>query len=263
MDAGSCPVDAFRFNASAAAQWVNHEWSNAQLEGEDIGTLCVGLGLLLASALVLLKGEALVKPVFFLTGAVCVLVPAFAAVSAILDGAGLSAGLDCTLLIVLPLGFAVVAGLLNVWFLHLAFVMLGLVGGGTFGYCMYVLVLHTIPSPVLANGYTLVFCAAVLCCALAGALCSYKLQHGVLMAATAVLGAVGVTVALDLVVLGRVDRRFLWLLDARSASEHLSSAFVFGPIVGAAVLAVSGFLFQRDQKMRRRLRAYQMPLIQE
>ena len=51
----SCPVAAFRFNQSAAEAWFTHEWSNAALESEDIGTIVIGILLLAASVLVLLK----------------------------------------------------------------------------------------------------------------------------------------------------------------------------------------------------------------
>ena len=51
----SCPVAAFRFNQSAAEAWFTHEWSNAALESEDIGTIVIGILLLAASVVVLLK----------------------------------------------------------------------------------------------------------------------------------------------------------------------------------------------------------------
>ena len=53
---------------------------------------------------------------------------------------------------------SVASGFLMVCFLSLAFVVLGLVSGGALGYYMYVLFLHYISSPVLINGYTIVFC---------------------------------------------------------------------------------------------------------
>jgi hypothetical protein len=260
----SCPVASFRFNTSAAVAWAEHEWSNAQTTSEDIGTIVIGVALLCASALVLFKGDLLVKPVFFLSGAVMVGVPSFAAVSALLDSTStISPAVECALLIALPLAFAVVAGLLNVWMISLAFCSVGLVSGGVVGYYLYVLFLHTIPSPVLTTGYTLSFCLSVLICAIAGAIALLKFKHSILMLATAAVGAVGVVVGLDLLMLGRIDRRFLYLLDARSASEHLSSPFVFGPIIGAALLAVGGFAFQRKQRQKRRVRDYMAPLISQ
>ena len=86
-------------------------------------------------------------------------------------------------------------------------------------------------------------------------------KHALIMVATSAAGAIGVVVALDLVLLGRVDRRFLWLLDARSASQHLGSPFVFGPLIVAVLLALGGFAFQRKEKEKRRLHAYAQPLI--
>ena len=108
----SCPVAAFRFNQSAAEAWFTHEWSNAALESEDIGTIVIGILLLVASAVVLLWGEALVKPVFFLVGGVGALVPAFAAVDAILAALNVSPTLDCVLLIAIPIAIAIAAGVL-------------------------------------------------------------------------------------------------------------------------------------------------------
>lgn len=261
MNSSSCPVAAFRFNQSAAEAWFTHEWSNAALESEDIGTIVIGILLLAASVVVLLKGESLVKPTFFLVGSVGALIPAFAAVDAILAALSLSPALDCTLLIAIPIAIAIAAGFLMVCFLTLAFVVLGLVSGGALGYYMYVLFLHYISSPVLVNGYTVVFALSVGISGLVGGILSYKLKHGILILATSVVGAVGSIVALDFLVLGRIDRNFLWLIDARSAAEHLSSPFVFGPIVACAFIAAGGFFFQRHQKEKRRFRAYTQPLI--
>merc|ERR1712070_40992 len=207
-------------------------------------------------------GDVLVKPVFFLSGAVTAGVPAFAATSALLDSVTtISPGAQCALLIALPLALAVVAGLLSVWMLRLAFFSVGLVSGGAIGYYLYVLVLHTIPSPELMAGYSLCFVLAVVLGALAGAIALLKFKHAILMVATSCVGAVGVVVALDLLALSRIDRRFLYLLDARSASEHLSSPFVYGPVIGAALLAIAGFAFQRKQKQKRQVREYMAPLI--
>lgn len=258
-----CPLSAFRFNSSAAEAWVEHQWSNAQWEGEDVGTIIVGATLLCASLLVLLKGDVLTKPVFFLSGFTAAAVPSFAATDAMLVALpwSLSPATDCTLLVVLPLIFAVAAGLLNLWLLSLAFFTVGLISGGATGYYLYVLFLHTIPSPVVANGYTLCFCLTVLISGLVGGLAVLKAKHELLMLATSAAGAVGAIVGLDLVLLGRVDRRFLWLLDARTASTHLASPFVFGPVVVAVLLAVAGFTYQHKQRERRRLHAYAQPLI--
>jgi len=162
---GSCPVAAFRFNSTAAEAWVTHEWSNAQLEGEDVGTIIVGAVLLAASLLFLFKGEAMLKTIMFISGAVAAGVPAFAATDAILMALPwtLSTATDCTVLVVLPLILAVSCGLLSIKFLEAAFFVLGLVSGGATGWYLYVLVLHAIPSPVVANGYTLVFACPCSC----------------------------------------------------------------------------------------------------
>lgn len=50
------------------------------------------------------------------------------------------------------------------------------------------------------------------------------------------------------------DERFTWLLDPGSIdSAYLSSAFVIGPAIGMAVLAVGGYFYQsmRSNKAER------------
>tara|TARA_B110001452_G_scaffold238623_1_gene219235 strand:+ start:187 stop:1302 length:1116 start_codon:yes stop_codon:yes gene_type:complete len=233
-----CPVAAFsqRVNSTAIEQWVDEQWNGGTFGGEDVGPIVIGATLLVCSLIFLFAGDRLVRPVLFLTGFAAALVPSFAAIDAILSAipaSVLSPSADCALLIVLPLLFAVGAGMLNVCFLSLAFFTLGGVSGAAFGYYLYVLVLHTIPSPVIVDGYTVVFCLAVVISALVGALAMLKAKHTLLMCATAVAGAIGAVVGLDMLVLGRIDRRFLYLLDARTASEHIGSPFVFGPIICA------------------------------
>lgn len=236
-----CPVAAFSqraldMNSSAIEQWVEEQWHGGTFGGEDFGPIIVGATLLVCSLIFLFAGDRLVKPVLFLTGFAAGLVPSFAAIDAILSAmpaSVLTPSADCALLIVLPLLFAVGAGMLNVCFLSLAFFTLGGVSGAAFGYYLYVLVLHTIPSPVIIDGYTVVFCLAVVISALVGALAMLKAKHTLLMLATAIAGAIGAVVGLDMLLLGRIDRRFLYLLDARTASEHIGSPFVFGPIICA------------------------------
>jgi len=264
-----CPVAAFsqralNMNSTAIEQWVDEQWNGGSFGGEDVGPIIIGATLLVSSLIFLFAGDRLVRPVLFLTGFAAALVPSFAAIDAILSAipaSVLTPSADCALLIVLPLLFAVGAGMLNVCFLSLAFFTLGGVSGAAFGYYLYVLVLHTIPSPVIVDGYTVVFCLAVVISALVGALAMLKAKHTLLMLATAVAGAIGAVVGLDMLVLGRIDRRFLYLLDARTASEHIGSPFVFGPIIFAALLAIGGFHHQRKQKDKKRQHAMAQPLI--
>ena len=134
--------------------------------------------------------------------------------------------------------------------------MLGAASGAAGGYYLYALVLHTIPTgdvPPL-GGHTWVFWLSVLLSSVVAAALAVKFKHFILATATAGLGAVGALVATTMLLLSHIDPKFLWLLDASEANDHLGSPYVYGPLIATALVALLGFAYQRRAERKKRER---------
>lgn len=89
-----------------------------------------------------------------------------------------------------------------------------------------------------------------------------KMENKLLMLATAAVGAVLAVPAIAVLALGRIDTRFLWVLDTSEVNAHLSSPFVWSQMCEAVLLLFTGYAVQRHSDLKsRRMATYQQPLI--
>lgn len=259
----SCPAAIFRgLNVTTTEQWALQYFESTF----SVNAVKIALAafVLLASLAFLFRGARMVKPICFISGFATCTAAVYAAVDAAVTAApSLSATASCWLLSVLPLVAGLAGGFLAFRMFSLAFLFLGLAGGASFGYWLYAIVLHVAETGVTIGSYDLTFWLCLLIGSLVGAIALLKMEYNLLVVATAAAGAVGLLPAMTVLFLARIDPRFLWVLDASAANAHLSSPFVYGPLLGAATAFVVGVYMQRREKRERDAREYHMhvPLI--
>ena len=249
-----CFLDAFiGVNATDVEQWAESFYADV---GAAVPKVALTSALLVASLIALFFGARLVKPVLFVSTFGVALVACFYATVAVVRTTTMDATASCWVEGLVPLVVALLAAFFVVNMLTLAFACLGAASGAAGGYYLYALVLHTIPTgdvPPL-GGHTWVFWLSVLLSSVVAAALAVKFKHFILATATAGLGAVGALVATTMLLLSHIDPKFLWLLDASEANDHLGSPYVYGPLVATALVALLGFAYQRRAERKKRER---------
>jgi len=256
-----CPV------LSPLLPYINdaEQWSHDQIyyhpADVTINTL-VAVVLLVASLALLFFGRKLIYTTFFVSGFIVALVATAYLVNLVLSATHPSTTLSCVLLIGLPLLCGLLGGYGAVKWFKRAFVLVGLAAGGAGGYWCY-LVLHTagwsVGTQLWHNDLSFYIClvgGAVL-----GAVAMVYMREVLLIVATSVTGAVGLVPALAVLALGRINPRFLWILNASGDDRHRKGPYVFGQVVAALVYFALGVLVQRAQQRREQRSSLRQSLI--
>lgn len=259
----SCPAAVFAsFNATTTEEWaLQYFESNFGVQAVKIA---LAAALLVASLAFLVRGAKLMKPICFVSAFATCTVATYAAVTAAVAALPqLGETASCWVLMVLPLVAGLAGGLLALRLLTLAFAFVGLACGLSLGYWLYSIALYNAVLGVAVGGYDLTFWICLGVGGLVGMVALLKAEYSLLIVATSLAGAVGLLPALTVLVLARIDPRFLWVLDATAGNVQLHSPFVYGPLIGAALAFVLGVVVQRREKRERDEREYHMhqPLI--
>jgi len=239
-------------NVSLLADDASHELRSFDALGWPASLFATML--FLVSAALLLSGRAMLSCASFVAGFLVGLIVSYYMLAAIMDAADASSSpstspqVACVIGAAVPLACALACGALAVHLLTLAFACVGLVTGAAAGLNSYVLCFHAFSLGVEIGSRDLVFWLCVFVGALVGAVSAVRAKSAVLSLATAVLGAVGLVAAIDVLALQRMDKRFLWLFQA--AQEHSSSPFVYGPALATVAIAIGGFEWQRMQQTK-------------
>jgi len=214
-----------------------------------LSTVCAAATVII-SIMLLLFGSKLVKLVGFMSGAALSLIVSGAGMHAIMSEVGVGEEAKCWVSMLVPLACALVGGIFTLLLLDLAFACIGALAGGSAGYGIFVLCLHFASTGVTLYHHDVTFWASLLIGSLIGAVVMVKAKTAILSLATSAAGGVGCAGGLVLLVLQRIDGRFLWFLDPSTRNTHLASPFVFGPTIAAALLAAGGYAFQRHRSRR-------------
>lgn len=246
----SCPITPLlpyllHFNQTAATEW-------AQQEAQAVGSgLPVAIILTVGSVLLLLAGERLTKLALFLGGAVVTFVVSLFVANAALSAASASPTAGCVTLIAVPVVLGLLGGMLMLKFLTLAFALLGFASGAAAGQALYILVLHRVSTGVVVLDHDLFYFIVLFALAIPGSIILAKYKETLMVLATAALGAVGLVPGLAMLVLCRIDSRFLWVTDPTDANEHRASPFVYGQVLAILLYFPLGVVVQRRLKRKK------------
>ena len=87
--------------------------------------------------------------------------------------------------------------------------------------------------------------------AIPGAILMAKYQSDLMILATAAIGSVGLVPGLAMLLLSRIDSRFLWVVNPSTTNPHLSSPFVYGQILAILIYFPIGVLCQRASSAKK------------
>lgn len=207
-----------------------------------VGTTVFSLVILGVSLLLLLAGERLFKPTLFLSGFGLASVFSFFGLNAAFNAAHWS---NCALMGVLPVVVGIIAGTFALWLLNTAFFLVGGCFGTVAGFYVYTL-LHVVFKLSVDGAHTfahhdVLFWICLLAGCLLGGLLALKLERGILVLATAVVGGMGTAVASAYLVLVRLDPT---LTPQHLSSGHAPLGFAIGWLAGALLVTVFGMWVQ-------------------
>ncbi|KAL3892874.1 MAG: hypothetical protein SGPRY_014699, partial [Prymnesium sp.] len=110
-----------------------------------------------------------------------------------------------------------------------AFTAVGSAAGAAVGYLGYSLLLNQLSTGIILLTHDLTYWICIIGGGIAGAVVLARLQQDILILATAMLvdwSRVQIP-AFAVLVLSRLDPRYLWVLQASAVTEHLFSPFVY------------------------------------
>lgn len=243
----SCPITPLMPYLLDYNQTAVQEWSQAEA-GTFGSALPVGIALTVGSALLLLAGERLTKVALFLCGALVFFVVSLFASNAVLSVVSASPTGGCVTLIAVPVTFGVLGGLLMLKLLTLAFSCVGFAAGAAVGQAVYLLALQHVSSGVTVLSHDMIYFICILALAIPGAILMATYKEALMIIATAALGAVGLVPGLAILVLSRIDTRFLWVTDLSDAQRHSGSPFVYGQALAMLLYFPLGVAVQRRVK---------------
>lgn len=256
----SCPVTPLlpyllNFNATAAEEW-------AKSEADAFGSaLAVGILLTVGSALLLFAGERLTKLALFLCGAVIAFLATLLVTNAALSLTSATPTAACITLIAAPALVGLLGGLLALRFLTMAFACAGFAAGAALGQALYVLILHRAPTGVILLHHDLTFFLCLIVLAVPASILMARHKEALMAIATAAIGAVGLVPGLAILLLSRIDARFLWVTDPTDANEHRASPFVYGQVLAVPLYFLLGLSVQRRSRKQRRADEQVQPYI--
>jgi len=234
------------FNATATEEW-------AKSEADAFGSaLAVGILLTVGSALLLFAGARLTKLALFLCGAVVAFAATLLVTDAVLSLTSATPTAACITLIAVPALVGLLGGLLALRFLTMAFACAGFAAGAALGQALYVLILHRAPTGVVLLHHDLTYFLCLLVLAVPGSILMVRHKEALMAIATAAVGAVGLVPGLAILLLSRIDARFLWVTDPSDANEHRASPFVYGQVLAVPLYFVLGVAVQRRSKPKKR-----------
>lgn len=246
----SCPITPLlpyllNFNATATEQW-------AEREADNFATgLPVALVLVVGSALLLLAGERLTRVALFLCGALVTFAVSMYVTNGALSAASASPSASCVTLIAVPTVLGLLGGCMMLYLLTLAFSCLGFAAGAALAQALYILFLHRVTFGVTVLNHDLFYFVLLFVLAVPGAILMAKYREALMIFATAALGAVGLVPGLALLLLSRIDSRFLWVTDPTDANAHRTSPFVYGQVLAILVYFPIGVSVQRSLAKRK------------
>jgi len=266
-NASSCPV-AFLVADAEHVLHSNHTSTAEQLAKElsaHPSSLIYAGVLLLCSLFVLFFGARLVRPALFLASAFTTALLALAFVPSALAAAPIDENAACIVVGVAPIAIGLVAGAVAMCFLNAGFAFLGAGAGAGLGYTLYAAVLNRWPlETVDAQGTTLMYLLCVFVGALLGASVLLRHEIEVMIGATSLVGAVGSTAALALL-LAHVDVKFLGGFKPSLQASH--EVYVWAQAAAVVVLFLLGIIVQYRHARKRAerdtvsLRNHQVPLM--
>jgi len=256
----SCPAASLvDFNASAAEHWA--EDFLGEHTSSDVMKIISAAAVGAAGLLLLFFGERLVKPSFFVSSLVSGFFASFLLVYGIVEHVPIPATGSCVIACVVPLVVGLLAGCLALKILKLAFLCLGLAGGGALGNLCYIAIFSNFDTGTFIAGHDLIFWLSIIIFAVLGACLMCWLREDLLIAITAFIGAFMVLPSLAILILSRINNKFLWVLDPSKGKSNFSSPFVYPQVIAAACYFAIGVWFQyrsHKQVKERRLKNRQM-----
>jgi len=244
----SCPVAPLmpyllHFNATEIEQEVQN-WAKA--EADSFGSsIPVAIILVSVSALMLLAGERLTKVAIFLSGFLIAAAVSLLVADSALDALSASPTAGCATLIAAPFVFGLLGGALALYMLTVAFACVGFTAGAAVGQALYLLFLHHVSTGVTILSHDAMYFIVILAVAIPASVLMAIHKEGMMIIATAALGAVGLIPGLAILILSRIDSRFLWVTDPSDANVHRASPFVYGQVLAAIPYFLIGVAVQR------------------
>jgi len=153
-------------------------------------------------------------------------------------------------LTIVPAASGLLAGTAAIALLDAAFQVVGAAAGVAIGYMSYVAALHQFPCGVEILSHDLTFWLCTVGAAVLGGSLLRRIEFTLFVVATSALGGALLVPALAILVLSRIDSRFLWILNPESRSEHASSPFIYGQAIGGVVATILGVQFQSTPARR-------------
>lgn len=248
LNASTCPVAFLVSEARALRNVTADEFLAADLAASLPASVGLAVALLAASLVILFAGRRLVQPTFFLVsfGTIALLTLAFLPVA--LDAAGgLSDEAECLTVGITPIVTGLVAGLFAMfsassWRYNFGFALLGAGAGAGAGYILYLAALNRWPIEIINDsGTSLTFVLCLSGGALLGTAALLRYKEAIMIVSTALVGAVGTTIALALC-LAHADVKFLGAFKPSASSP--SDPVIWGSACVALLLFALGAAVQ-------------------
>jgi len=244
---GQCPIAPLvpiLGSLGSSEAWTDHLFEQS---GAVVVSAMIGIVLLIAGSMLLLFGARLVKPVIFL----CVFFWSFAVtffvIEVLLSAEDATPTTSCYALLIGPVMAGLFLGSVATLLIDTAFIAVGSAVGAALGYVAYAVFFYQFSCGLTWLSHDLVYWICIIGSSCGGAFLLAQLELQLLIVATATLGGMVMVPAIDVLVLRRVDERFLWVLDATAFAKHFWSPFVLSQAIGAIALAFVGARFQMHQ----------------